>query len=55
MVIKTGQKCLTSLIPVLLFAASFALNGLMRWPLLATLALLAPLALFWAWPRKAAA
>lgn len=52
MVIKTSQKCLTGLIPVLLFAASFALNGLMRWPLLLTLALLAPLALFWAWPRK---
>ncbi|WP_078312944.1 MULTISPECIES: chromate transporter [unclassified Mycobacterium] len=55
MVIKTGQKCLTGLIPVLLFTASFALNGLMRWPLLATLALLAPLALFWAWPRRASA
>lgn len=52
MVIKTGQKCLTGLIPVLLFAASFALNGLLRWPLLATLALLAPLSLIWAWPRK---
>ncbi|ALR11770.1 chromate transporter [Mycobacteroides saopaulense] len=52
MVIKTGQKCLTGLIPILLFTASFALNGLVRWPLLGTLALLAPLAIFWAWPRK---
>jgi chromate transporter len=52
MVIKTGQKCLTGVVPVLLFAASFVLNGLLRWPLLVTLAILAPLSLLWAWPRK---
>jgi len=52
MVIKTGQKCLTGLVPVLLFAASFVLNGLVRWPLLENLAILAPLSLIWAWPRK---
>ena len=52
MVIKTGQKCLTGMVPVLLFAASFVLNGLLRWPLLVTLAILAPLSLLWAWPRK---
>jgi chromate transporter len=52
MVIKTGQKCLTGLIPVLLFAAAFVLNGLVRLPLLETLAILAPLSLLWAWPRK---
>ena len=52
MVIKTGQKCLTGLVPVLLFAASFVLNGLLRWPLLVTLAILAPLSLIWAWPRR---
>jgi chromate transporter len=52
MVIKTGQKCLTGLVPVLLFASSFALNGLLRWPLLVTLGILAPLSLIWAWPRK---
>jgi chromate transporter len=55
MVIKTGQKCLTGMIPVLFFAASFLLNGLLRWPLLLTLGLLAPLSLIWAWPRKPAA
>ena len=54
MVIKTGQKCLTGLVPVLLFASSFALNGLLRWPLLVTLGILAPLSLIWAWPRKRA-
>ena len=43
MVIKTGKKCLTGWAPVMLFVASFALNGLLRWPLLATLAILAPL------------
>jgi chromate transporter len=52
MVIKTGQKALTGLIPVLLFGASFVLNGLVRLPLLETLAILAPLSLIWAWPRK---
>lgn len=52
MVIKTGQKCLTGLIPILLFAAAFVLNGVLRWPLLVTLAILAPLSLFWAWPRN---
>jgi chromate transporter len=52
MVIKTGQKCLTGLIPVLLFGAAFVLNGLVRLPLLETLAILAPLSLLWAWPRK---
>jgi len=55
MVIKTGQKCLTGVVPVLLFLASFALSGLVRWPLPITLAVLAPLSLAWAWPRKAAA
>ena len=55
MVIKTGQKCLTGLVPVLLFLASFVLSGLVRWPLPVTLAVLAPLSLIWAWPRKAAA
>jgi chromate transporter len=58
MVIKTGQKCLTGLVPVGLFALAFVLNGLIRLPLLATLAIVAPLSLIWAWPRgrdKAAA
>jgi chromate transporter len=52
MVIQTGRKCLTGLVPVLLFAGAFALNGLLRWPLLLTLAILAPLSLIWAWPRN---
>jgi len=40
------------LVPVGLFAAAFVLNGLVRLPLLATLAIVAPLSLIWAWPRK---
>lgn len=55
MVIKTGQKCLTGVVPVLLFAGAFLLNGVLRWPLLEMLAILAPLSLLWAWPRKARA
>ena len=54
MAIKTGQKCLTGLVPVLLFAGSFVLNGLARVPLPLTLLILAPLSLIWAWPRKQA-
>ncbi len=52
MAVKTGRKCLGGVIPVLLFLGSFGLNGLLRWPLLGTLAILAPLSLLWAWPRK---
>ncbi|MGV0992178.1 MAG: chromate transporter [Mycobacterium sp.] len=51
MVIKTGQKCLTGPVPIALFAAAFILNGILRWPLLISLAILAPLSLIWAWPR----
>jgi chromate transporter len=52
MVIQTGRKCLTSLVPVLLFAAAFVLNGVLRWPLPVVLVILAPISLIWAWPRK---
>ena len=52
MVIKTGEKCLKGVIPVMFFIASFVLNGLLRWPLWAALAILAPLSLIWAWPRR---
>jgi len=52
MVFKTGRKCLHGIVPVTLFLAIFVLNGLIRWPLLACLSLLAPLAVAWAWPKK---
>jgi chromate transporter len=55
MVIQTGKKCATGVVPALLFAAAFFLNGLLWWPLPVVLAILAPLSLIWAWPRNRAA
>lgn len=52
MVVKTGQKCLTGVVPVVLFVVAFVLNGVLRWPLLGVLGIVAPLALIWAWPRR---
>jgi chromate transporter len=52
MVVKTGRKCLIGLIPALLFLAIFLMNGIARWPLLACLSLLAPLAVAWGWPKE---
>jgi chromate transporter len=52
MAIKTGRKCLRGVIPFLLFAAIFVMNGVLRWQLLGCLALLAPLSLIWGWPRE---
>jgi chromate transporter len=51
MVVKTGRKCLKGPVPIALFLAAFVLTGLLRWPLLTSLAILAPLSLIWAWPR----
>jgi chromate transporter len=52
MAVKTGRHCLRGIVPVLLFLATFILNGVLRWPLLGALALLGPVSLAWAWPRK---
>lgn len=52
MVVKTGKKCLTGVVPVALFLAAFVMTGVLRWPLLLSLAILAPISLFWAWPRR---
>jgi chromate transporter len=54
MVIQTGRKCLTGVVPVLLFLTAFVLNGLLRWPLPLALLIVAPLSLVWAWPRSRA-
>jgi chromate transporter len=51
MAVKTGEKCLRAVVPILLFLAIFVMNGILRWPLLACLALLGPLSLVWGWPR----
>ncbi|GAB0119222.1 chromate transporter [Acidisoma sp. 7E03] len=58
MVWKTGRSTLTSVVPILLFAVTFLLNGVLRWPLWWTLAATAPFGIAWAWRRahkKAAA
>jgi chromate transporter len=54
MAFKTGRKCLLGSIPWILFAATFFLNGILRWPLFGVLALTAPFALLWAWPKSKA-
>ena len=51
MVWKTGRTTLTSVVPVLLFALTFVLNGVLRWPLWWTLLITAPLGIGWAWRR----
>jgi chromate transporter len=51
MVWKTGRTTLTSLVPVLLFALTFVLSGVLRWPLWWTLLVTAPLGVGWAWRR----
>ncbi len=37
--------------PIVLFLAIFIMNGILRWHLLPCLAILAPIALVWGWPR----
>jgi chromate transporter len=53
MAYKTGRACLTSLPAWALFAAALLGAGILRIPLLLLLAPLAPLAMWWAWPRRA--
>jgi chromate transporter len=52
MAVKTGRKCLHGLIPIFFFLAVFVMNGILRWPLLMALAIVGPLSVVWAWPRK---
>lgn len=51
MAIKTGKKCLGGIVPIVLFAAIFLMNGVWRIHLLPCLAILAPLSLLWGWPK----
>jgi chromate transporter len=53
MVWRTGRSTLTSVMPILLFAATFLLNGVLRWPLWWTLAITAPIGIAWAWRQAA--
>jgi chromate transporter len=52
MAFKTGKKCLGTPIAIALFIAMFVLSAVVRQPLLLSLAILGPLALWWGWPRK---
>lgn len=52
---RTGRKCLNSAPAILFFAAAFILTAIFRLPLPAMLALLAPPAIWLAWPRRAEA
>lgn len=51
MAYKAGQKSLRSAAAWALFAAAFVFSAWLRVPLLALLAVLAPVGLWWAWPR----
>ncbi len=53
MAYKTGQKALRSAVAWGLFGAAFVFSALFRVPLLALLAVLGPLGMWWAWPRRA--
>lgn len=54
MAFKAGKKCMSGPVPVVFAVAMFVLSAIFRWPLLESLALLGPLAVLWAWPRKSA-
>jgi chromate transporter len=49
MVWRTGRTTLVSVMPWLLFLATFVINGILRWPLWWTLLLTAPIGIYWAW------
>jgi chromate transporter len=51
MVWKTGRTTLTSVVPIVLFAVTFVLSGVLRWPLWGTLLVAAPFGVTWAWRR----
>ncbi len=51
MVWKTGRTTLTSIVPIVLFALTFVLSGVLRLPLWWTLLITAPIGITWAWRR----
>jgi chromate transporter len=53
MAYRTGRACLQSLPAWALFAAALLAAAVFRIPLLPLLAALAPLAMWWAWPKRA--
>jgi len=53
MAYRTGRACLRSAPASLLFGAALFAAAVLRVPLLVLLAVLAPPAMWWAWPRRA--
>lgn len=53
MAYRTGRACLHSFPAWVLFAAALLAAAVFRIPLLPLLAVLAPLAMWWAWPKQA--
>jgi chromate transporter len=53
MAYRTGRACLHSIPAWTLFAAALLAAAVFRVPLLPLLAVLAPLAMWWAWPKRA--
>lgn len=53
MAYRTGRACLHSPAAWALFAAALLAAAVLRIPLLLLLAMLAPLAMWWAWPKRA--
>jgi chromate transporter len=52
MAYRSGRACIRSPIAWALFAASLLASAVVRLPLLIVLAVLAPPAMWWAWPRR---
>jgi chromate transporter len=53
MAYKTGRACLRNSATWGMCVAAFLLAGVLRVPLIALLAVLGPLGMWWAWPRRA--
>ncbi len=52
MAYRTGRGCLRSTVAWALFAGALVATAVLRVPLLVVLAVLAPPAMWWAWPRQ---
>jgi chromate transporter len=53
MAYRTGRACLNSPPAWVLFLVALLAAAVFRIPLLALLAVLAPIAMWWAWPKRA--
>lgn len=51
MAFKAGKKSVQGIVPILFIVAIFVLSAIWKLQLLVSLAILGPLAVWWAWPR----